>query len=58
MSRVGVLGLGATARTASILAIVIDKEVAETGTSFLAFEAMDTWRYNSFFGHSSSKSPG
>lgn len=39
---VKVLGLGAIARTVSILATVIDEEVARTETSFLTFGVVET----------------
>lgn len=53
-----VLRLGATTRTASILAKVIDKEVIETEASFLAFGTADIWKHNAFSGYNSSKSSG
>lgn len=56
--RVGISGLGITLELASILATVIDKEVVETESSFLALQTTDSWRRNGFSGHSSSRSPG
>lgn len=57
LSRVGVLGLRAIAKTASILATVIGKKVSETKTSFLEFEAANTWKRNDLFVYRSNKSP-
>lgn len=54
----GVLRLEATTGTTFILATVIDRKVAKTKASFLAFEAVDIWRRNAFSNHSSSRSPG
>lgn len=35
-------------RTSSMLAIVINTEVAQTEAGFLAFGATDTWKHNTF----------
>lgn len=42
ITRVVALGLTITTGSASMLAIVVDKEIAETRASFLAFETVDT----------------
>lgn len=52
-----VFGLRTTSEIASILAIVIDKEVGKTEISFLTSGIADTWMRNVFSGHNSGKSP-
>lgn len=52
-----VLEFGVIIGIASILAIVIDKEVTKTKASILAFRAVNTWKRNAFFAHSSSRLP-
>lgn len=56
--RVRILRPGTTVRIVSILVTVINKEIVETKTSFLAFKAVNTWKYNDFFIHNSNKSSG
>lgn len=46
------------AKIATMLATVIDTEIAKTETNFLAAETIDIWRYDAFSGHSSSALPG
>lgn len=58
ITKVGTLKLKTIIELVFILAIIIKKEVSKTKTSFLAFGIMDTWRRNSFFDHSSSRSLG
>lgn len=52
------LKLRITTKTASILAIVIDVEIAKTKASFLASKAINTLRYNIFFNDNFNNSLG
>lgn len=46
-----------TAKTAFMLATVINTEIAKTETSFLTFRTMDIEKYNAFSDYSFSNSP-
>lgn len=44
-----------TVGTTSMLATVINVEVTKTKANFFAFRSVDTWKYNAFSNHSSSR---
>lgn len=48
VKKIWVLGLETIIRSASILAIILNKKVAKIKTSFLAIKFVNTWRHNNF----------